>query len=43
MDFLKTANDSTLEYRPLFAFKTRTQTLNLGNIGQTGFWAAIKM
>ena len=43
MDFQKTANDSTLEYRPLFASKTITQTLNLGSIGLTGFWSAIEM
>ena len=43
MDFLKTANDSTLEYRPLFTFEMITQTLNLGSIGLTSFWFAIEM
>ena len=43
MDFLRTASDSTLEYRPSFAFETITQTSYLGRIGLTGFWPAIMM
>ena len=42
-DFMKTANDSILECRPLFTFEMTTQTLNLGKFGLTGIWFTIEM